>query len=83
MASNPGTARAAEDTPTTLIPSALHFGASSAAIVPTPKIPTVFPLSSFTGKRSHFRPACWLSDRGRLRASESIASSAASETGAP
>src|SRR3989338_990402 len=45
-AGTPATSRLIGSTPTTVIPKALHLGASAAPITPTPKIPTVLPSSS-------------------------------------
>ena len=55
MRSKPATARGAELTPTVRMPNALHFGASSSAMAPMPKTPTVLLCSSCAGKRAHSR----------------------------
>ena len=65
------------------MPNALHFGASSSAMAPMPKTPTVLLCSNFAGKRAHSRAACARNARGISRASASIEPMAASDTGAP
>ena len=39
--------------PTTVIPIALHFGASASAITPMPRMPTVLSCKSLAGQRRH------------------------------
>ncbi len=69
--------------PTTVMPIALHFGASASAITPMPRMPTVLPCKSFAGQRFHWCSSWARTKPGRSRDSASIEASAASDTGAP
>ena len=53
MRSKPATLRGDDVMPTTVMPIALHFGASASAITPMPRMPTVLPCSSLAGQRFH------------------------------
>ena len=69
--------------PTTVMPIALHFGASASAITPMPRMPTVLSCRSFAGQRFQACSSWARTKPGRSRDSASIEASAASDTGAP
>ena len=83
MRSKPGNARGDDETPITVMPIALHFGASASAMTPMPKMPTVFRKASLAGQRFQACSSWARTNPGRSRASASMVASAASDTGAP